>query len=105
MRRSLMVAIAALCACGDNAEGVECNEPGQTCTWAGVGGVDGFNGDGLHRTKTELYWTMDLSFASDGTVWFIDWNNHLVRRVLADDTVKTYIGWTDPLFPGDGVPG
>jgi DNA-binding beta-propeller fold protein YncE len=38
-------------------------------------------------------------------VWFIDWNNHLVRRVLADDTVETYVGWIDPIFPGDGVPG
>src|SRR5688572_4318534 len=79
-------------ACGDN-ELPTCDEPGQACVWAGKSGVFGFNGDGLHRKQTELYWTIDMKFASDGTVWFIDWNNHLVRRVLADQTVETVVGW------------
>jgi len=48
---------------------------------------------------------MDALFASDGTVWFDDWNNHLVRRVMQDGTVRSVVGWTDPIFPGDGVPG
>jgi DNA-binding beta-propeller fold protein YncE len=103
-----IVIVAALAACGDNrgATPPECpDESGIACTYLGVPGVVGFNGDGLDRRATELYWTMDLSFASDGTVWFIDWNNHLIRRVLADDTVVTVVGWTDPLFPGDGLPG
>src|SRR5690606_35018048 len=47
----------------------------------------------------------DMVFAEDGTPWFIDWNNHLVRRVLPDQTVQTALGWTDPVFPGDGGPG
>ena len=38
------------------------------CTWAGKAGVFGFNGDGQHRLDTELYWTMDMRFAADGTV-------------------------------------
>jgi sugar lactone lactonase YvrE len=67
--------------------------------------VFGFNGDGHHRLATELYWTMDISFAADGTVWLIDWNNHLIRRVLADETIVTVVGWIDPIFPGDGVAG
>jgi streptogramin lyase len=37
-------------------------------------------------------------------VWFIDWNNHLVRRV-DDDKVTTVVGWVDPIFPGDGLSG
>ena len=93
-----------LAGCGDDAE-PPCDVSGHACTWAGVAGTFGFTPDGADRRATELYWTMDLSFAADGTVWFIDWNNHLVRRVLADDTVKTYVGWTDPVFPGDGLPG
>jgi DNA-binding beta-propeller fold protein YncE len=48
---------------------------------------------------------MDMTFGEDGTPWFIDWNNHLVRRVRADDTVETVLGWIDPVFPGDGGPG
>ena len=98
-------AAAALAAgCGDDVAS-RCDEPGHACTWAGKPGVFGFTADGRDRLETELYWTMDVSFAADGTVWFIDWNNHLVRRVLADDTVRTYVGWTDPVFPGDGLQG
>jgi DNA-binding beta-propeller fold protein YncE len=104
------LSLTLLCACGDNtgvARGLpeNCDDPGIACTWLGIPGVLGFNGDGLDRLETELQWSFDMSFASDGTVWFIDWNNHLVRRVMTDNTVKTYLGWVDPIFPGDGVPG
>lgn len=106
MRMMWVVAAIALGGCGDNNEVRVCaEESGVACTWAGKAGVEGFNGDGLDKLDTELYWSMDLSFSPDGTVWFIDWNNHLVRRVLLDGTVKTYVGWIDPIFPGDGVPG
>src|SRR5688572_3951080 len=98
--------VLALAACGDNMSPPTCSEErGHACTWAGKPGVVGFNGDGLHRLETELYWTMDMSFGADGTAWLIDWNNHLVRRVLPDDTVESVLGWVDPPFPGDGVPG
>jgi hypothetical protein len=81
-----------------------CNEPGHACTWLGLPGEDGFNGDGHRRQDTMIYWSMDMVFGEDGIVWFIDWNNHMVRRVLADQTVQTVLG--DPSgFPGDGGPG
>jgi streptogramin lyase len=106
MRMTWVAVAIALGGCGDNNAVRVCPEAsGVACTWAGKAGVDGFNGDGLDKLDTELYWSMDLAFSADGTVWFIDWNNHLVRRVLLDGTVKTYVGWTDPIFPGDGVPG
>ena len=104
MRALLIGLVIAGIGCGDN-HSTSCDEPGHACTFAGQAGVVGFNGDGHHRLDTELYWTMDLSFAADGTLWFIDWNNHLIRRVLADDTVETVVGWIDPIFPGDGTPG
>jgi hypothetical protein len=105
MRILPILVLAGACS-GDNLapEPPVC-ESGQACTFLGKKGVVGFNGDGHHRLDTELYWTMDLSFASDGTIWFIDWNNHLIRRVLEDQTVTTVVGWTDPVFPGDGAPG
>jgi streptogramin lyase len=107
--RTLWIGVAsvtglAVAGCGDNLER-NCDMSGHACTWAGIAGVVGFNGDGLHRLDTELYWTMDLRFGADGTVWFIDWNNHLVRKILPDDTVRSVLGWTDPVFPGDGVSG
>jgi len=71
--------------------------------WLGQTGNEGFNGDGHHRLDTVIYWSMDMLFAADGTPWFIDWNNHLVRRVLPDQTVETVVGWIDPIFPGDGT--
>lgn len=96
-------AMALFAGCQDSSP--TCDEPGRACTYVGRPGVEGFNGDGLDRRDTEIYWSMDLSFAADGTVWFIDWNNHLIRRILKDDTVTTVVGWTDPVFPGDGLPG
>jgi hypothetical protein len=52
-----------------------CDESGQACTWLGIAGEFGLTEDGDYRLDTKLYWTMDMSFAADGTVWFIDWNN------------------------------
>jgi len=80
-----------------------CNESGHACTWLGLPGEFGFNGDGHRRQDTMIYWSMDMAFGEGGIVWFIDWNNHMVRRVLADQTVETVLG--DPSgFPGDGGP-
>jgi streptogramin lyase len=113
MTRQAIVAIvvrALAVGCGDNDESDagyarvhNCNAPGVACTWLGIPGQVGFNGDGHDRLHTLVYWTMDMLFAQDGTVWFIDWNNHLVRKVT-DDKVVTVVGWTDPVFPGDGDP-
>lgn len=96
---------AGACSGSDSVDPCRDQEAGTACRWAGVAGEDGFNGDGHDRLDTKVYWTMDMLWASDGTAWFHDWNNHLVRRVMQDDTVQTVVGWTDPIFPGDGVPG
>ena len=77
-------------------------ESGHACVWLGTG-AEGFNGDGHDRLRTDIYWSMDMAFAGDGTPWFIDWNNHLIRKVLPDQTVVSVVGWTDPIFPGDGT--
>ena len=98
----LLIAALGLSACGPPAK--HCDDSGRACTWAGLPGQFGFNGDGLDRLATRFYWTMDMYFAADGTPWLIDWNNHLVRKVLPDGKVKTVVGWVDPVFPGDGAP-
>lgn len=102
-----LVVLAVGAACGDDLEQNDpCADPAPetACTWLGIPGQVGFNGDGQHRLQTKISWSMNMLFHSDGTVWFIDWNNHVLRRVLADDTVETVVGWTDPIWPGDGVP-
>ena len=73
--------------------------PGVICTWAGTGEA-GFNGDGLPRLASDLYWPVDITFVPSGeTAYLLDWNNHRVRRVTLEGTLVTAIG-TD--FVGDG---
>lgn len=82
------------------------NQPsGTACTWLGTKGEEGFNGDGHPRFQTRIDQVQDLVFLPDGSAWFTDFNNYLVRQVTTDGTVKSVVGWTDPIFPGDGPQG
>jgi len=90
-----------LAACGDNAEPACSDEPGTACTWAGVPQPSGFNEDVRHRLDSWFGAPVDLTFAPDGRAWIVDWNNHRLRRVEADDTVMTVIG---NAAEGDGTP-
>lgn len=76
------------------------NERGTLCTWAG-NGVQGFNGDGRTLRETAMYWPLDMEFAPDGTPYFIDWNNHMIRRANPNGRVETVVGVD---LPGDGPP-
>ncbi|MCA9651084.1 MAG: SMP-30/gluconolactonase/LRE family protein [Myxococcales bacterium] len=106
-RVALVVALGVVAtACEDEAEDVDrsCESlaSGEGCTWIGLPGEEGFNGDGLHRRKTRVAQPQDLLWLPDGTAWFTDFNNFLIRRVLEDDTIETMVGSLDPIFPGDG---
>jgi hypothetical protein len=74
--------------------------PGSICTYAGTG-APGFNGDAHHRRASTLYWPIDMEFSPSGQAFLLDWNNHRVRRVNADDSLETIIGTE---VPGDGDP-
>lgn len=78
---------------------------GTACTWLGLKGESGFDGDGRPRYQTAVNQVQDLLFMEDGNAYFTDFNNYLLRRVLPDDRVETLVGWTDPVFPGDGPLG
>ncbi|MFO7563904.1 MAG: hypothetical protein R6X02_14755 [Enhygromyxa sp.] len=76
---------------------------GHACTWVGTPrSSTGYNGDGLHRLETAVAEPQDLLFLPDGTAWFTDFNNFLIRRIHPDGTVESMVGSTDPVFPGDG---
>jgi sugar lactone lactonase YvrE len=100
------LAVALGAGCDGESEDVDrsCKalQSGEACTWVGMPNEEGFNGDGLHRRETLVSQPMDLLFLPDGTAWFTDFNNFLIRRVLADDTIDTMVGSQDPIFPGDG---
>ncbi|HET6613565.1 MAG TPA: hypothetical protein VFG83_16315 [Kofleriaceae bacterium] len=82
-----------------------CETPGVACTWLGIPGENGFNGDGHHRLDTKVSLIQHVLFHSDGTVWFSDFNNYLIRKVLPDGSVVSVVGTTKPIFPGDGPLG
>jgi DNA-binding beta-propeller fold protein YncE len=91
----MCAAVLAACSPGE----ARCpDEPGTLCPWAG-NGTAGFNGDGLSLLESRLYWPVDVTFTSTGDVYVLDWNNHRVRVVDPDGTLRTVIG-TD--FVGDG---
>jgi DNA-binding beta-propeller fold protein YncE len=91
----ILSAMAAGCGAKDNC--LEIN--GSTCVWAGTGEL-GTNGDGKHRLETRFYWPFDLEFSPEGVPYFLDWNNHQIRRITAQDRVETVVG----VFLGDGAP-
>jgi sugar lactone lactonase YvrE len=87
---------------GACAEDDLCNEPGTACVWAGIG-ERGFNiqNPDAHRLKSKLFYPEDMTFGPDGRAYIMDWNNHRIRRVEADDTMTVVVG-TD--YEGDGPP-
>lgn len=79
--------------------GDPCEEPGNACVWMGKPNEALFSAEGLDRKKTHLFLPQDVSFASDGTAYFPDYNNHRVRKVAPDGIVTTISGTG---FLGDG---
>ncbi len=77
--------------------------PGTLCTIAG-NGDEGFNGDGLPASETELYLPSQVRRGPDGLVYIMDFNNHRLRRIEADGTMTTIAG--DGFHAGavEGVP-
>jgi DNA-binding beta-propeller fold protein YncE len=73
---------------------------GIACVYVGTGEL-ALGRDGRAPRETQLYWAFDMEFAPDGTPYFLDWNNHLVRRIV-DGRVETVIGGAGAGV-GDGV--
>lgn len=85
-RLGLPAALAlALAGCGPTppAPLPTCTKVGDICTFAGTG-TAGFSGDDGAATKADLYLPMDLAFGPDQNAYIVDWNNHRIRKVLAD---------------------
>ncbi len=61
-------------------------------TYAGTGN-SAFTGDGRPALETDLYWPQDVSVQpGTGLVYIDDWNNHKIRRIEDDGTVRTVVG-------------
>lgn len=94
----LVVLVSGACSGGEDA----CDTPGTACVWAGIG-ERGFNIENptAHRLDSKLYYPEDVTFDPDGRAYIMDWNNHRIRRVEADDSLVVVMG-TD--YEGDGPP-
>jgi len=88
-----IVALASLAFAAGCQSSSECsNEPGTACTWAGTAGMQGINEDVRDRQDSLLNWPTDIGFSPDNVGYIVDWNNHLVRGVAADDKLRVAIG-------------
>lgn len=64
--------------------------PGIVCAYMGTS-IAGLGDDGLDPRQTDLYLPQDVTVASDGTVYVVDWNNHRIRTVR-DGVAVTVVG-------------
>jgi len=72
-------------------------------TYAGTG-HSAFTGDGRPALETEFYWPQDVSIQpGTGLLHVVDWNNHRIRRIEDDGTVRTVVGGGE-LGDTDGDP-
>ena len=95
---AVVVSTAIACGGGEEPPQACVEDQGNICTWAGTG-EPAFDGDGNALLASDLYWPVDVTFTESGDTYLLDWNNHKVRKLEADKTLRTVIG-TD--FLGDG---
>jgi hypothetical protein len=68
-----------------------CGGPGVICTVMGTG-LAGLGEDGVPPEEVYLYLPQDLVIGPDNQPYVLDWNNHRVRTVDANNEVQTVIG-------------
>lgn len=68
-----------------------CGGPGVICTFMGTG-LAGLGEDGVAPEVVNLYLPQDLTWGPDEQPYVLDWNNHRIRTVDPDNTVRTVIG-------------
>jgi len=99
MSRTLL-ALAALGLAACEPEEACPEESGVVCTYAGSDQI-GYDGGGLDRRESMLYFPMEIEVSPYGKPAISDWNNHKIRIVEDDDTLTTIMGTP---FVGDGDP-
>ena len=99
MKRALLMVALAAAGCADadltpptTNQLSDCpHTSGTICTVAGTG-VAGDGADGKLPLATMLYDPSDIAFAPDGSLVIVDWNNHRIRQVQKDGTLKIVAG-------------
>jgi YD repeat-containing protein len=66
-------------------------------------GTQGYKGDGGPALSAELYWPTSLALAADGSLYFSDQGNYVVRRISNSGIITTVAGlYRDKWSPGFG---
>ncbi len=101
MNRALLPLFAAAAlASGCDRKCVE----GDICTWFGTPGISGLSDEGTHRLDAETFWVVDVGFRpSDNKPIIMDWNNHRIVTLDADEAIQVVSGVGGQL--GDGPEG
>ncbi|MCA9245556.1 MAG: hypothetical protein KDA42_00545 [Planctomycetales bacterium] len=77
---------------------------GRVTTVAGTG-EKGYSGDGGPAASARLNEPYEVRFDREGNIFFVEMQNHLVRRIDAQSgVVSTIAGTGEPGFSGDGGP-
>lgn len=80
-------------------------ETGVITTVAGTGGIKGYEGDGGPATKAKCFEPYEVRFDAEGNLFFVEMQNHIVRRVDAETgVISTVAGTGESGFGGDGGP-
>jgi uncharacterized protein (TIGR03437 family) len=74
-------------------------------TIAGIGGVQGYLGDGGSPLLAELDFPYRVAVDSKGNYYFADYLTHVIRQVTAAGVISTIAGPGSFGFQGDGGPG
>lgn len=78
-------------------------QTGVITTIAGTGGEKGYSGDGGPAREARLFEPYELRFDGDGNLFFVEMQNHVLRRVDAKTgTISTVAGTGKAGFGGDG---
>ena len=91
MTKAAILLAVLLAACGGN-DTCDPNAPGTICTIAGHSQMEGYHGDGGPAVEADLYLPLDSAVSPDGEVWFIDFNNYVVRAIDKQGTIRTVVG-------------
>ncbi len=87
-----LLALPLFAACGDDGEAT-CDPTiaGTICTIAGDGKT-GYSGDDGPATSARMSLPQDALMAPDGTLYILDWNNHRIRALPGDGTIRHVAG-------------
>jgi len=78
-------------------------ENGIISTVAGTGAT-GYDGDGLPAASARINYPTGIAVGGDGTLYFVDQQNHRVRAITPLGTIQTVAGDGQQGYRGDGGP-